>query len=1081
MQGYYHKPTLWRDRVVFVCEDDLWEVPASGGLARRLTSNPGRVSDPWLSPDGAWLACTCRDEGHSEVHVMPAGGGAIRRLTFLGAETAVAGWTPDSQQILFATTAGQPFRRSTVLGKVPRQGGPSLTLPWGPAAALSFGPGGGQVLGRFTADPARWKRYRGGTVGQLWIDPEGSGDFRTLLDLPGNVTRPLWVAGRIYFGSDHEGIGNLYSCLPDGSDLVRHTHHADFYLRHPNSDGRRVVYQCGAELYLSTPGQEGSERIEVDFRSPRVHRQRRFVRAADYLEDYEPHPEGHSLLLTVRGRPFTMACWEQGATQHGEADGVRYRLGRWLSGGDAFVCVSDRSGEERLEVHALDGSDPRIVASEVDLGRPVSLEASPRSKRVAFANHRHELILVDLEEDSVRVLDRSPYARISGLAWSPDGAWLAYSFAETPRILRLKIVRVADGEVFPVTRPEFRDVAPAFDPEGRFLYFLSYRDFDPVYDNLFFDLNFPRGMRPYLVTLREDVPSPFVPEPRPPHEGTGRKKKGRKTEEEGLESPEPRPVKPVEIDLENLPERVLAFPVEEGRYGRIEGMADQVLFTSYPVVGSLGSTPSSEPEPGGRGTLVSFDLRSQERKEILSRVSSFRLSGDARTLACRSGRRLRVLPAGKKPEEKTDERPGRKSGWIDLARIRPSVLPGREWEQMYREAWRLMRDQFWSEDMSGVDWGEVSRQYLPLLERVGTRAEFSDLLWEVQGELGTSHAYEIGGDYPGDPEHTLGLLGADFEYDPETESYRIVGMLEGDSWDPDQDSPLRRPGLGLRVGDRLLALNGRRLGSDLSPAQVLVNQAGVDVQLRVIRDGEEKSRIVSARTLSDDTRARYRQWVAANRRRVHELSQGRVGYLHIPNMGPQGYAEFHRGYLAEVDRPGLLVDVRFNGGGHVSPLLLEKLSRRRLGYDVQRWGQPIPYPQDSPQGPMAALTNELAGSDGDVFSHVFKMMNLGPLVGKRTWGGVIGVWPRHRLVDGTVTTQPEFAFWFEDVGWGVENHGTEPDVVVEFPPQESARGRDPQLEKAVEIVLEQIRQQEAQGPPPPDWENRPHRTRPPLR
>jgi tricorn protease len=327
----------------------------------------------------------------------------------------------------------------------------------------------------------------------------------------------------------------------------------------------------------------------------------------------------------------------------------------------------------------------------------------------------------------------------------------------------------------------------------------------------------------------------------------------------------------------------------------------------------------------------------------------------------------------------------------------------------------------------------------------------------------------------------LGLLGADFEYDPETGSYRIVGMLEGDSWDPDQDSPLRRPGLGLRVGDRLLALNGRRLGPDLFPAQVLVNQAGLDVQLRVIRDGQDKSRIVSVRTLSDDTRARYRQWVAANRRRVHDLSRGRVGYLHIPNMGPQGYAEFHRGYLAEVDRPGLLVDVRFNGGGHVSPLLLEKLSRRRLAYDVQRWGQPIPYPQDSPRGAMAALTNELAGSDGDIFSHVFKMMKLGPLVGKRTWGGVIGVWPRHRLVDGTVTTQPEFAFWFADVGWGVENHGTEPDVVVEFPPQDFARGRDPQLEKAVEIVLEQIRQQEAQGPPLPDWETRPHRVRPPLR
>jgi len=385
---------------------------------------------------------------------------------------------------------------------------------------------------------------------------------------------------------------------------------------------------------------------------------------------------------------------------------------------------------------------------------------------------------------------------------------------------------------------------------------------------------------------------------------------------------------------------------------------------------------------------------------------------------------------------------------------------------MFREAWRLMRDQFWTQDMAGVDWDAVYRQYLPLLGRVGTRSELSDLLWEVQGELGTSHAYEAGGDYPGEPEHTLGLLGADFEYDPATDSYRIVRIVQGDSWDPAQDSPLRRPGLDLREGDRLLAINGRRLDRGTGPAPLLVNQAGVDVQLRVARDGEERTRVLSVRTLRDETRARYRAWVNQNRSRVHQISGGRVGYLHIPNMGPGGYAEFHRGYLSEVDRPGLVVDVRYNGGGHVSPLLLEKLSRRRLGYDVPRWGAAIPYPQDSPRGPMVALTNELAGSDGDVFSHVFKMMGLGPLVGKRTWGGVIGVWPRHRLVDGTVTTQPEFAFWFADVGWGVENHGTDPDVVVECTPQDYAAGRDPQLERALEICLQKIQDHQPTCPEP---------------
>ncbi|HXE71390.1 MAG TPA: peptidase, partial [Candidatus Nitrosotenuis sp.] len=308
-QGYYQKPTLHQDRVVFVCEDDLWEVPAGGGRARRLTANPGRVNDPWFSPDGRHLAFTGRDEGHTEVHLMDADGGESRRLTHLGADTVVVGWTPDGSRVLFATNHGQPFKGLRVLGKVAVEGGPVEMLPWGPASSITFGPSGGVALGRYTGDPARWKRYRGGTVGQLWVDPEGSGQFRPLIETGGNVTRPLWVGQRIWFASDHEGVANLYSCTPEGLDLQRHTHHTDFYVRHPQTDGRRIVYQCGADLYLFEDG--ASRKIEIDFPSPRTYTLRRFVKASEFFEDYDLHPQGHSLVLTVRGRPFTMANWEQ--------------------------------------------------------------------------------------------------------------------------------------------------------------------------------------------------------------------------------------------------------------------------------------------------------------------------------------------------------------------------------------------------------------------------------------------------------------------------------------------------------------------------------------------------------------------------------------------------------------------------------------------------------------------------------------------------------------------------------------------------------------------------------------------------
>jgi tricorn protease len=380
--------------------------------------------------------------------------------------------------------------------------------------------------------------------------------------------------------------------------------------------------------------------------------------------------------------------------------------------------------------------------------------------------------------------------------------------------------------------------------------------------------------------------------------------------------------------------------------------------------------------------------------------------------------------------------------------------------QMFKEAWRLQRDHFWAADMSGVDWWLVLDRYLPLVGKVATRLEFSDLMWEMQGELGTSHAYELGGDYRPAPAYLIAHLAADVAYDYEASTWRFTHLVDGDPWDPEAGSPLRAPGVRIAEGDRLLAVNGRPVDAVTTPASLLVNQAGLAVELTVAADGAGPEgpdgtgrRTVVVSTLRDERPARYREWVSANRARVHEATKGRVGYVHLPDMGARGYAEFHRSYLAEVERDALVVDVRFNGGGHVSQLVLEKLARRRIGYDVSRWGEPEPYPADSPAGPLVAITNEHAGSDGDIFTHCFKLLGLGPVVGKRTWGGVIGISPRHALVDGSLTTQPEYAFWFCDVGWSVENYGTDPDFEVDIRPQDHVAGDDPQLDQALSLAL----------------------------
>jgi tricorn protease len=1097
--GYYTLPTIHDETIVFVSEDDLWTVSAAGGVARRLTSNLGMTGRAALSPDGQWLAFTGREEGTSDVYLMPAAGGPATRLTFLGGATRVVGWMPDGQHVVFASNATRPFARDIVLFQISTAGGEAQQLPIGPAVTISFGPYGGQVIGRNTVDVARWKRYRGGTAGDIWIDAEGSGTWRRLIQLQGNVALPLWMGERIYFIADHEGIGNIYSCLPSGADLRRHTRHTGYYVRNISSDGRRIVYHAGADLYLFDPAAGESRRLDVACHSPRVQRNRKFVEAADYLQGSDLHPKGQAVAITTRGQLASMSNWEGAVSTHGETrvdvDGVavavRRRLAVWLHDGARLVAIADSAGEEALEVHHADGREPARRLSSLDIGRPVAIAASPTRDQVVLTNHRHELILVDLAKGRAAVLDRSPYGRMRGLAWAPDGRWIAYGYPCSIQTSVIRLCQVESGQITEVTRPVLVDEEPAFDPEGKYLYFLSSREFNPVYDSLHFDLNFPAGRRPYLVTLRKDLLSPFVPVPRPHDEkdkegegGDGAQpgQEAPATEEaspEGIEPAEPDSTKEhaLEIDLDGIADRVLAFPVDEGLYGQIRGLKGKALFTCFPVEGSLGGRPEPGGPPPAKGRLEVYDFAEQSHETLVDGLSSFELSLDGKTLIYRAGNRLRVLKAGEKPDDKAGSAPGRKSGWLDLGRPKVQIDPGAEWAQMFRHAWRLQRDQFWTEDMSGVDWQEVFRRYWPLVSRVATRSEFSDLMWEMQGELGTSHAYEFGGDYRPEPDYAQGYLGADFRYDESSGGYQVVHIVRGDTWNDDASSPLAAPGVNVQEGDLLLAVHGHRLHRHMTPQQALVNHAGDEVLVSISSQDGGEPRTVTVRTLRFEGAARYREWVEENRRRVHAATDGRIGYVHIPDMGPSGYAEFHRGYLAEVTRQGLIVDVRYNSGGHVSQLLLEKLARRHIGYDVPRWGEPIPYPMESVTGPMVALSNELTGSDGDIFCHAFKLLGLGPLLGKRTWGGVIGIWPREPLIDGGITTQPEFSTWFEDVGWGIENYGTDPDIEVEITPEDWIAGRDPQLDRAVAEALRLM----AEAPPhTPDFSTRPQLPLPTL-
>ncbi len=969
---------------MFVAEDDLWGVGSEGGSAHRLTANPGTETFPRFAPDGRQIAYVGRDEGRLDVFVMPSQGGSGRRVTFFGSNaTQVAGWSPDGSRIIVSTDHRQPFEGWGHLWEVPVDGPGPEPLGWGPSRSVSFQRNGpGVVIGRNSFDPARWKRYRGGRTGSLWIDRTGAGDFEELVRLAGNLADPMWVGRRIYFLSDHQGVGNIYSVNETGTGLERHTRHRDFYARFASTDGRRLVYHCGADLWLYEPGTNLSTRLPVELPSSRPQRQRRFHSPGRLMESIELHPQGHSLALTARGGAYTMALWEGAPTRHGPVSSARQRLTSWLSDGERIVTVTDETGEDALALRRADAGDisrrQKVKLIQGDLGRVRTLDPSPGpGDLVALTNHRHEVLLVDLGRASIKRIYNSTFSWIAGTAWSPDGNWLAFAGAGTRTTTNLFLHDVRTGETHQIGRPDFDDWAPSFDPEGRFLVFLSARVFDPVPDLHFHDYGFPRSALPMLIPLKADTRSPFsvmARDPRPP----------------GPPAPPGPPGPPgaagalaptatngettnlkTEIDLDRIADRILAFPVPPAAYSRIKAARGRTYFQSQPIIGVLGAKESDGP----MGRLESWDFATDKVEVVADGIAGFTVSGDGKVLAFRTKSAVRVVPAGWKDDKNPNDKPGRETGLVDLGRIRIEVNPAAEWRQMFDEAWRLQRDHYWWEDMGGVDWIGIRQRYLELVDRVGSRAEFSDLLWEMQGELGTSHAYELGGDYRPPPVWTQGHLGADVEWS--RGAWRVVAIPAGDVWDPAASSPLTAPGTGVAIGDRIVAIDGKETSESVSPHALLVERAGQPVTLNVVT-GRKAPRRIAVAPLADEYALRYRDWVENNRAAVAERTEGKAGYIHIPDMGPSGFAEFHRYWKSSVDLPGLVIDVRFNRGGNVSQLLIEKLVRRRIGYQVTRWRLPQAVPSDAPAGPMVCLTNENAGSDGDIFSHSFKMLGLGP-------------------------------------------------------------------------------------------------------
>ena len=1063
--SYSRFPHLAGDLLTFVAEDDVWLASATGGRATRLTSDRKAAVLPRLSPDARHVAWASTRKGGNEAFVVPVDGGPVVQLTHWGAaNTRVIGWLSAEEVVVLGPAGSRSNNTTRPWAYAVTLDGRSRLLPYGPLGSLSTSADGAVLLGNRVTDPAWWKRYRGGTGGKLWLDRTGSGEFEPVLrEVGGHLVDPMLVGDRIAFLSDHEGIGALYSTDRDCADLRRHTELGEFYARHAASDGSRVVYERAGELYL-LESLDGGEpvRLEISLPGARVGREAFPVDTGEWLGEIALSRDGRAAAAEVRGTVHWLPV-EQGPARTVLAEpGVRGRLPVVIPGGDAVLCVSDSDGEDGLDLVPTDGKPARRIG-QGRLGHVHELAVSPDGVTAAVSVEDGRLLLVDLREtagEPIRELTRVELDEPCELAFSPDSGFLAWAQVwagmglDLRSDMHVRMARLSDGAIVDVTEPRFHSRSPVFTHDGKYIALLSDQTYDPVYDGKLFDLSFPPGARPYLVTLADDTPSPFAPE-----------LDGRPAAAAGPAGNHEGPVQ-VRVDLGGIAERIVPFPVEAGDYRRLRAVKGGVTWMAHREQGALGETWRGSADKQPKPQLVRYDLAKRKRSVLVTALDDYAASPDGGRIAYREDGSLKVKASDAADEDSTVT--------VDLDRIQVRIDPVAEWTQMYYETWRLHRDNFWRADMAGIDWAGMAARYRPLIDRLGGYDDFIDLLWELNGELGTSHAYAIPTSRFNPPSSGQGVLGADLAPDADGR-WLIERVPPGESSVIEARSPLAAPGVRARAGEQIVAVDGRPVDPQRGPNPLLAGKAGRPVELTLTLrtanggggGGEQASieRRVAVVPLGSEALLRYHDRIVARRAQVRERSGGRLGYLHVPDMASLGWAEFHRGFTAELAREGLVLDLRENGGGHTSGLVVEKVVRRVIGWVLARQGGVTPYPHDAPRGPIVTLIDELAGSDGDIGPNAIRTYGVGPLVGTRTWGGVVGYDRDRHLVDRTMVTQPKLACWFEGPGFSIENYGVDPDVEVEITPQDWAAGRDPQLDTAIRLALESLQQHPAATPP----------------
>jgi tricorn protease len=1087
---------IYKDKIVFSYAGDLWLVSSSGGVARRITTNPGLELFPKFSPDGKWIAFTGQYDGNFNVYVMPADGGEPKQLTFepdptsvperMGPNNQVINWLSDSRHILFLS------RRDTFhdwfgrLFTISIDGGLPERLPIDKGGLTSFSPDGTKIAyNRIFRNFRTWKRYTGGMAQDIAIYDFKNNTYERITDYPGTDTYPMWHGDTIYFGSDRgpEHRINLYSYSLKTKETKQLTDFKDYDVDWPSLGPDAIVFSNGGYLYTFDLKSQKARKLTVYLPGDRDLARPHWANVSRYVTDFDISPDGNRAVLTARGDIFTVPAKDGSIRNLTQTPGIREKYAAWSPDGKWIAYLSDRTGEQEFYITPQDGLGKEIrITTDGKMFRMPPVW-SPDSKRLLFADKDLRLFYVDIEQKTPVFIDQGKYFDITQYVWSPDSQWVAYAKQEENTNSTINLYSLADKKITPVTSSFTGSSNPAFDPEGKYLFFLSQRDYNEVIGVYDFEFSNPKATRVYVVTLRADLPSPFAPQSdeagKKPEESADKDqakpaekdydKEKAKEKKEAVEV-----AKNFRIDLAGIENRVVAVPMAPANILELQAGKNGVYYSTSPVSGLSGPLPDEHP------AIHVYDLKARKEAVLLNGAASFALSFDGSKLlysGSPSGEAEVADTPG--PRDQTfgiiDAKPPDSphkmgDGALNLSSMKMQIDPRAEWKQMFDEAWRQERDFFFEASMNGVDWARERDLYAPLLPDVADRYDLTYLIGEMIGELGNSHTYVGGGDYPNLHPVNLGLLGVDYELDAASGLYRFKKIYSGENWDAGLRSPLTEPGVVVKEDDYLIAVNGRDLKAPHSPNELFVNTAGENVTLTVNpQPTAQGARNVVVKPLSSEYALRQLDMVNANRRKVEQATGGRVGYIYLPDMEGDGLNAFVKQFFPQIRKEGLIIDVRYNGGGFVDQLIFERLRRILAGMQSARNFASNTIPDVVFNGPMAAVTNAYAASDGDIFSYYFKKYHLGPLIGMRTWGGVRGIRGYEPLLDGGYLTRPEFSVYGLDSKWVVENYGVAPDIEVDNTPDLVMKGHDPQLEKAIEVVMKEINEHPKHLPPrPPD-------------